>query len=131
LLIGNSLVPRELRTQSQDTEFGNITIIRFVEQEGNKSNMLNPLQEYVRKVLKLRLDHGDPTSLVEQHVQEFLRNGKRTCDRYKKIIPAKECYNIATREENKNTLFLILDIKSQREVQEAEGQGYEVVEEGD
>jgi hypothetical protein len=93
--------------------------------------MLNPLQEYVGEVLELRLDHGDPTSLVEQQVQEFLRNGKRTCDRYKKIIPAEECYSVATREENKNTLFLIPDIESQGKVQEVEGQGYKVANRGD
>jgi hypothetical protein len=72
--------------------------------------MLNPLQEYVEQVLKLRLDHSDPTSLVVQQVQEFLCYSKRTCDKYKKIVPAKDCYSIATREENKNTLFLILGI---------------------
>ena len=103
-------MPIEPGTRRQDTEFGNTTIIRFVEREGNESDMSNLLQEYVREVLELKVDHGDPTSLVEQQVQEFLRNGKRTCDRYKKIIPAEECYRVATREENKNTLFLIPEI---------------------
>lgn len=65
----SSLVPREPGTPSQDTESGSITIIRFVEQEGNESEMLNPLQEYVGEVLVLRVDHGDPTSLVERQVQ--------------------------------------------------------------
>jgi hypothetical protein len=125
LLIGNSLVPREPGTRSQDTESGNITIIRFV--EGNESDMLNPLQEY-REVLALRVDRGDPTSLVKQQVQEFLRIGKRTCDRYKKIIPAEECYSVATREENQNTLFLIPDVGLPRE---AEEHGYEAPEGGD
>jgi hypothetical protein len=131
LLIRNSPVPREPRTQSQDTESGNLTIIRFVEREGNESNMLNPLQEYVGKVEEMRVDHGDPTSRVEEKVQEYLRDGKRTCDRYKKIISAEDCYSMATIEENKNTLFLIPDIESQGEALEAEGQRYEVVEEGD
>jgi hypothetical protein len=82
-------------------------------------------------VLVLRVEYSDPTSLVEQQVQKFLYNGKRTCDRYKKIIPIEECYSVATREENKNTLFLIPAIESQGEAPEVEGQGYEIVEEGD
>jgi hypothetical protein len=83
-----------------------------VEREGNESEMLNPLQEYAGKVLEMRVDHGDPTSCVKDKVQEFLRNGKRTCDKYKKIISAEDCYSVATIEENKNTLFLILGIES-------------------
>jgi len=74
--------------------------------------MLNPLQEYAGKVLEMRVDHSDLTSRVKDKVQEFLRDGKRTCDKYKKIISAKDCYSMATIEENKNTLFLILGIKS-------------------
>jgi hypothetical protein len=124
-------VPREPRTQSQDTESGNRTIIRFVEREGNESVMLNPLQEYVGKVLEMRVDHGDPTSRVEEKVQKYLRDGKRTCDRYKKIISAEDCYSVATIEENKNTLFLIPDIESQEKEQEADGQGYQVADGGD
>jgi hypothetical protein len=60
----------------------------------------------------MRVDYSDLTSCVEKKVQKFLHNSKRTCNRYKKIISAKDCYNIATIEENKNTLFLILDIES-------------------
>lgn len=60
----------------------------------------------------MRVDYSDPTSHVEEKVQEFLHNGKRTCDRYKKIIPTEDCYSVATREENKNTLFLIPNIES-------------------
>jgi hypothetical protein len=82
--------------------------------------MLNPLQENIREVLVLRVDRSNLTSLVEQQVQNFLRNSKRTCDKYKKIIPTKNCYDVATRAENKNTLFLIPDIKSQGKVQEAD-----------
>jgi len=104
-------VLREPRTQSQDTKPRNI-LIRFVKQKGNKSKILNPLQENVREVLVLRVNRSDLTSLVEQQVQNFLRNSKRTCDRYKKIIPTKNCYDVATKAENKNTLFLIPDIKS-------------------
>ena len=124
-------MPTVPRTQSQDTEARNITIIRFVEREGNESDMLNPLQEYVGKVVEMRVDHGDPTSLVKDKVQEFLSKGKRTCDRYKRIISAEDCYSVATIEENKNTLFLIPGIESQGEAQEAEGQGYEVADRGD
>jgi hypothetical protein len=102
-----------------------------VEQEGNKSNMLNPLQEYLGEVLELRLDNSNPKSLVEKQVHKFLRISKRTCNRYKRIVPAKECYSVATREENKNTLFLILDIEYQKELQEVGLQGYEVADEGD
>jgi hypothetical protein len=118
-------VPREPRTRSQDTESGNITIICFV--EGNESELLNPLQEY-KEVLALRVDRSNPTSLVKQQVQEFLYISKRTCDRYKKIIPVKECYSVATREENKNTLFLILDVRLLREVEE---QGYKAPKGGE
>jgi hypothetical protein len=95
--------------------------------KGNKSELLNPLQEY-REVLALRVDRSNLTSLVKQQVQEFLHISKRTCNRYKKIIPAKECYSVATREENKNTLFLILDVGLLREVEE---QGYKAPKGGD
>ena len=74
--------------------------------------MLNLLQEYAKKVLKIRVDYSNLTSRVEDKVQEFLRNSKRTCNKYKKIISAKDCYSVATIEENKNTLFLILGIES-------------------
>jgi hypothetical protein len=73
--------------------------------------MLNLLQEYVKEVLKLKVNYSNSTSLVKQQVKEFLHNSKRTCDRYKKIILAKKCYNIATRKKNRNTLFLILAIR--------------------
>ena len=112
-------MPRETTTKGLATEAGT-TVIRFVEREGNESDMLNPLQEYVGEVLELRVDHGDPSSHVEQQVREFLHKGKRTCDRYKRYIPENECYSVATREENKNTLFLIPGLELQVE---AAGQG--------
>ena len=106
----NSLVPREPRTQGGVTKARTI-VIYFVEQEGNERDMLKPLQEYVGEVLELRVDYSNLASLVKQQVQEFLQISKRTCDRFKKNIPTEECYNVATREENKNTLFLILDVR--------------------
>jgi hypothetical protein len=87
---------------------GNTVKIRFVEREGNESDMLNPLQEYPGGVQVQRVEHGDPTSSVAKAVQVFLDMGKRTCDRYKKFIPAAE---------NNNTLFLIPDVGYQKEGQ--------------
>jgi len=74
--------------------------------------MLNLLQEYARKVLKIKVNYSNLTSCVKDKVQEFLRNSKRICDKYKKIISVKDCYSVATIKENKNTLFLILGIES-------------------
>ena len=83
--------------------------------------MLNPLQEYPGRDVRVQwVERGDPTSSVAEAVQVFLDMGKRTCDRYKKFIPAKECYSVATRAENNNTLFLTPDVGYQRE-----GQRYE------
>jgi len=82
----------------------------------------------VEQALELKVDHGDPASLIEQQVRQFLQVGKRTCDRFKKNIPAEDCYRVATREENKNTLFLIPDLGSRREKEE---QDYDVPEGGD
>ena len=57
--------------------------------------------------------------------------GKRTCDRHKKYIPADECYSVATRAENNNTLFLVPDVGYQTEVQryEASESGGQAMEE--
>jgi hypothetical protein len=83
------------------------TVIRFVERGG---------RDMPDKVaMELAIDYGDPTSRVERQVGEFLRQGMRTCDRYKKYIPEKECYRVATMPENHDTLFLIPDIGRQRE----------------
>lgn len=109
------------------TETRNVITIRFLEREGNESEISNPLQEYVGEVRELQVDYGDPASLVAQQVNRFLNIGKRTCDRYKKFIPAEECYSVATREENKNTLFLLPDVESQGEVV---GQGNQAPEGG-
>lgn len=99
-----------------------------MEGDGKGSDKLNTLQEYVEVVLELRVDHGDPTSLVEQQVLDFLHKGKRTCDRYNRYLSPEECYSVATREENRNTLFLLPNVALQRE---AEGQGYQVPDEWD
>jgi hypothetical protein len=113
-------VPAEPTTQ-RHAGAGNTVKIRFVEREGNESDMLNPLQEYPGRVRVQRVERGDPTSSVAKAVQVFLDMGKRTCDRYKKFIPAEECYSMATRAENNNTLFLIPDLGYQKE-----GQRYDV-----
>jgi hypothetical protein len=96
-----------------------------VELDSNESETLNLLPEYAGNARVIEVDYGDPTSLIAQRVNDFLTMGKRTCDRYKKYVPPEECYNVATREENKNTLFLIPDVESQ-----ANRQSYEAAEEG-
>jgi hypothetical protein len=77
-------------------------------------------------VLELRVDYNNPSFLVEHQVLEFLRISKRTCDRHKKYIPAGEYYSMATSEENKNMLFLILDVGSGENAEE-----YEMLKGGD
>ena len=79
--------------------------------------MLNRLQEDVGEVLELRVDHGDPTSLVKQQATDFLLKGKRTYDRYRRYISSEEYHSVAIREENKNTLFLVPDIGLQRKAE--------------
>ena len=123
LLIGNPLV--QPMTQRHVNEVGDTVKIRFVEREGNERDVLNPLQEYAGNVRVQQVERGDPTSRVAQAVQIFLDMGKRTCDRNKKYIPADECYSVATRAENNNTLFLIPDVRYQ-----TEGQRYEAPESG-
>jgi hypothetical protein len=123
----NSLVPREPTIQSRVTEAGT-TVICFVERVGNKSDMLKPLQEYIGKVRELRVDYSNPASVVKERVQEFLQEGKRICDRNKKNIAAEDCYSVATREENKNMLFLIPDVGLRGK---AEEQGYKAPKRGD
>jgi hypothetical protein len=121
LLIGNPLV--QPMTQRHVNEVGDTVIIRFVEREGNEHDLLNPLK--AGHVRSQTVERGDPTSHVAQAVQIFLDMGKRTCDRNKKYIPADECYSVATRAENNNTLFLIPDVGY-----ETEGQRYEAPESG-
>jgi len=123
LLIGNPLV--QPMTRRHVNEVGDIVKIRFVEREANERDVLNPLQEYAGRVRVQRVERGDPTSRVAQAVQIFLDMGKRTCDRNKKYIPADECYSVATKAENNNTLFLIPDVGYQ-----TKGQRYEVPESG-
>jgi hypothetical protein len=118
-------VPTEPITRRDAQGAGNTVAIRFLELGSNESDTLNLLPEYAGYERVVQVDNGDPTSLIAQQVNDFLSIGKRTCDRYKKYVPAGECYNVATREENKNTLYLIPDIESQ-----ANRQSYEVTEEG-
>ncbi|KUJ10914.1 uncharacterized protein LY89DRAFT_723432 [Mollisia scopiformis] len=115
LLMGICLVSRLPTPQRAVLEADDTVVIRFVEREGDESDMLSPVEEHVGEVQELKVDHGDPASLVKQIVLEFFLKGKRTCDRYKKYVPADHCYNVATREENKNTLFLIPDVHYTRE----------------
>jgi hypothetical protein len=81
------------------------TVIRFVDRAGGTDDV----------VASLRVDDGDPTSLVQQRVGEFLRRGKRTCDIYNTFLPEDECYDVAIRPENQNTLFLVPDVGHQAE----------------
>ena len=82
--------------------------------------MMRPIEEY-ESVQELRVDPGDPSSLVERAVGEFLQKGKRTCDRDKIYLPADFCYAWATQPENQNALFLIPDVAAQDyEVSEVE-----------
>lgn len=120
MLIEKPLVSTEPTTQTHVNEVENTVKIRFVEREGNESDILDPFQEYAGRERVQTVERGDPTSRVAQAVQVFLDWGKRTCDRYKKYIPAEECYSVATQAENNYTLFLIPNVGYQRE-----GQRYE------
>jgi hypothetical protein len=53
LLIRNSLVLIKSLIQSQATKTKNTIIICFVKQEGNKSKILKPLQEYIKELQEL------------------------------------------------------------------------------
>jgi hypothetical protein len=73
----------------------------------------------------LRVDDGDPTSLIQQQVGEFLRQGKRTCDIYNTFLAEDKCYDVAIRPENQNMLFLVPDVGHQRSLEEHGGQAPE------
>jgi hypothetical protein len=109
LLIRNPLV--QPKTQRRVNKVKDTVKIYFVEREGNKRDVLNPLQEYTGRIRWQLIERGDPTSRVAQAVQIFLNISKRTCNRNKKYIPVDKCYSVATRAENNNTLFLIPDIR--------------------
>ena len=108
--MAKSLVPTEPTIQRSTNKAKNTIKIRFVERKGNENDMLNPFQEFAGYVRVQQVERGDPTSRVAQAVQVFLDMGKRTCDRYKKYIPVEACYDVVTKVENNNTLFLILDV---------------------
>jgi hypothetical protein len=63
-------VPAEPTTQ-RHAGAGNTVKIRFVEREGNESDMLNPLQEYPGRVRVQRVERGDPTSSVAKQFRSF------------------------------------------------------------
>lgn len=44
--------------------------------------------------------------------------GKRVCDRNARYILAEECYIVATKEENENTLFLTEDVGGDKVMEE-------------
>jgi hypothetical protein len=94
------------------------TVIRFVDRAGGKDDV----------VASLRVDDGDPTSLVQQQVGEFLRQGKRTCDIDNVFLAEDECYQAAIRPENQNTLFLVPDVGHPGGVEEHGSQAQEFEE---
>ncbi|KAH7364008.1 hypothetical protein BKA65DRAFT_532668 [Rhexocercosporidium sp. MPI-PUGE-AT-0058] len=118
-------VPTEPITEIGAEAAGNTIIIRFLEVDSNESETLNLLPDDAKIVLEIKVEYGDPTSLVAQHATNFFNMGKRTCDRGKRYVPPRECYNVATSEGNKNTIFLMPDVKSQ-----AHGQPSDPAEEG-
>lgn len=93
---------------SGGTENRNNICIKFVDLERNVGAMMEQPLENRWKPAKclLLVKHDDPESLVAQKVASYLKMGKRVCDRNAKYIPAEECYKVATKEENKNTLFV-------------------------
>ncbi|KAH8674847.1 hypothetical protein BGZ60DRAFT_526787 [Tricladium varicosporioides] len=122
---GTLFVPAEPTTQRHNDEAEKSIKIRFVERDGNGTDILDPSQVYTEHVRMQKVPRGDPKSQVAQAVQVFLDMGKRTCDRYKRYIPAEDCYRVATSAGNNNTLFLIPDIGYQRG-----GQFYQAPESG-
>ena len=126
MLIRNPIVPSDLKTSK--TKIKTLIIIRFIKRKGNENNIVNSLLNYSKEVLELRIDCSNPYALIKLQVQEFLYKGKRTCNKYKKNIFAKEYYNIVIQKENNNTLFLILNTKTQSILQEIKE---EVIGKGD
>lgn len=102
----------EVAIEEQTVQDVDPITIYFVEGKNVENDMMEPIQEY-ESVQQLRVDLGDPSSLVERAVGEFLQKGKRTCNRYRVYLPADHCYAVATLPENQNTLFLIPDVAVQ------------------
>jgi len=71
LLIKSPLALGEASTQSQAVGRSDTVIIYFVEGKSNESDMMRPIEEY-ESVQELRVDPGDPSSLIERAVGEFL-----------------------------------------------------------
>lgn len=79
---------------------------------------MEPPQQTSEPTKYLTVNYGDPDSLVAKRVAEYLKSGKRVCDRNGRYIPAVECYRVATQIENGNTLFLTRDVDREDEVME-------------
>jgi hypothetical protein len=93
------------------SEIGKSVCIKFVDLERNVGSMMEqPLENKWKHANSLLVEQDDPESLVAQEVAKYLKMGKRVCDRNAKYIPAEECYRVATKEENENTLFLTQDV---------------------
>ena len=71
LLIKSPLALGEASTQSQAVGRSDTVIIYFIEGKSNESDMMRPIEEY-ESVQELRVDPGDPSSLIERAVGEFL-----------------------------------------------------------
>ena len=111
----------EPTAQSLPAESGASTVISFV----RRGDSCRP--DEVEKVLTV--DHGDPNSVIQRQVGEFLRQGMRTCDRRNKYIPEMDCYRVATLPENHDTLFLVPDAGRQRETMDQGSQALNVFQE--
>jgi hypothetical protein len=111
-------------TQNQAVKGADTITIYFIEGNVKQGDMMESMNT-CESIQELHVDDGDPNSLVEQAVGEYLQKGKRTCNRYQRRLAADRCYATATQPENKNTLFLI-PCKSQARVWELEAQAVHV-----
>jgi hypothetical protein len=121
LLIQGPVALHEAVTQNQAIKVADSVIINFVKGNINESYIPERI-DGCELVQKLRVDCGDPNSLVEQAVRQYIQNGVRTRDKFKRYLAPSECYAVAIESDNNNTLFLVLDIKSQERVRELEAQ---------
>ncbi|KAL5351936.1 hypothetical protein ACLOAV_003798 [Pseudogymnoascus australis] len=104
-------VPKNFTGSVRASEIGKNVCIKFVDLERNAGSMMEqPLENKQEHAKCLVVKHDDPESLVAQEVANYSKMGKRVCDRNARYIPAKDCYRVATKEENKNTLFLTNDV---------------------
>ncbi|KFY64302.1 hypothetical protein V496_03333 [Pseudogymnoascus sp. VKM F-4515 (FW-2607)] len=104
-------VPMNFAGSVRASEIGKNVCIKFVDLERNAGSMMEqPLENKQEHAKCLVVKHDDPESLVAQEVANYSKMGKRVCDRNERYIPAKDCYRVAIKEENKNTLFLTNDV---------------------